>query len=743
LRAESKEPEFLLEVGTEEIPAWMIEGALADLKRRLEEGLREARLAGDAGIALEMYATPRRLIAYCPRLPARQPSSVETVQGPPKRVAFDAQGKPTAAANAFAAKMGTTIESLETVSTPKGEYLVAQKKDPGRATADILAELIPRAVLAIPFPRTMHWEGKAGPRFIRPIRSLLALLGGKVVPCAIGSVQAGAATFGHRLLGKRSLTVRDFASYRKALEANGVLIDPKQRRARILEAAEALLKSAEGSKNQGLRIKPNEELLNTLVYLTEFPTPLLGEFDEAFLALPEEVLITVMKGHQKYLSLERVDGTLAPRFIAVMDKDADPAGLIRHGHERVLRARFTDARFFWEADAEIPLRERRGMLSNVTFQAQLGSYHDKADRMTALAYSLAAQLREEELALEPRPPDVGEYNVIQAAGLAKCDLTTDLVKEFTELQGIVGGLYARREGLPEPIAAAIYDHYRPQGMEDALPRTREGDLVSLSDRMDTLAGCFGVGLAPSGSRDPFGLRRAAQGVIRILAEHHLRFALDNLVAASCRVCEEAKKKGGLQAWDEQAALAPLVDFLVDRLRYYLREVRGYAYDEVNAILAAGGSESRARVYRVPDVLERLAAVSTIRSTDNFEPLAAAFKRMKNILRQARESHGFTGGSPNPELLEPGPEADLFQAYRKAFQEAERLKSNGNYRAALEEIASLRPSVDLFFDKILVMDKNPSIRNNRLSLLDTLLNAFSTIADFSEIVTAEEKKAGVQ
>jgi len=450
LRAEAKDPEFLLEVGVEEIPAWMIEGALAELKRRLEEGLREARLSGDPPVSLEMYGTPRRLIAYGPSLPARQASSVETIQGPPKRVAFDAQGKPTAAANAFAAKMGAKLDQLETVSTPKGEYLVFHKKDPGRPTADILAELIPQAVLAIPFPRTMYWEGKSGPRFIRPIHSLLALLGGRVVPCAIGSVRAGSATFGHRLLGKPQLPVRNFAGYRKALRDNSVLMDAQERRKRILDGVAALLES-----KKGLRLKPNEDLLNTLVYLTEFPTPLIGEFDPAFLALPEEVLITVMKGHQKYLSLERADGTLAPYFIAVMNRDADSTGVIRHGHERVLRARFTDARFFWEADAETRLEQRLEALRQVTFQSQLGSYYDKADRMRRVAAAFALRLRHAD-----------KLEAIQnAARLAKCDLTTDLVKEFTELQGVVGGLYARREGLPEEVAAAIYDHYKPANIE--------------------------------------------------------------------------------------------------------------------------------------------------------------------------------------------------------------------------------------------------------------------------------------
>ncbi|OFV99810.1 MAG: glycine--tRNA ligase subunit beta [Acidobacteria bacterium RIFCSPLOWO2_02_FULL_61_28] len=699
----------------------MIEGALADLKRALQEGFARFRLSSDAPASLEMYATPRRLIAYCPRLPAQQPSSIETVQGPPQRVAFDAQGKPTAAATAFAAKMGAKIDQLEAVSTPKGEYLAFRKKNPGRPTVDILAELIPQAVLGIPFPRTMYWEGKAGPRFIRPIRSLLALYGGRVIPCSIGSVRAGSHTFGHRLLGKPRLAVRDFAGYQKALRDNYVLIDPKERRARILDGVRDLLPS-----DDGLRLKPNEELLNTLVYLTEYPTPLLGEFDPSFLALPDEVLVTVMKGHQKYLSLERPDGTLAPRFVAVMNRDDDATGTIRHGHERVLRARFSDARFFWETDGKIHLELRLELLRQVTFQSQLGSYFDKADRMRRLAAAFAVRLGHTD-----------KLEAIQsAARLAKCDLTTELVKEFTELQGVVGGLYARREGLSEEIATAIYDHYKPLTIEDASPRTLAGALVSLSDRMDTLAGYFGIGLAPSGSKDPFGLRRAGNGVIKILVDHALPLPLSCLIEDAASVYQSAQAQGRVPDWVRETVLSGLGPFLVERLRYYLQDVRGFAYDEINAVLAAGRDD-------MVDALERTAAVAQVRPTENFEPLAVAFKRIKNILGQARRVHGFVAGGLDPSLFEPGPEAELYERYRAVAELVSRQKQEGDYLAALEAIATLRPPVDRFFDAILVMAPQENLRQNRLTLLQSLLQEFSTIADFSEIVTAEEKKAGVQ
>jgi len=718
-----------LEVGVEEIPAAMIEPALADLKRLLDEGVARFHLTGDSPSMLQMYATPRRLVAYCPNLTVRQPDSVEQVQGPPRRVAFDADGKPTLAALSFAARMGAKVEKLQSVTTPKGEYLAFQKKERGKPTIELLRVLIPEAIQGIGFPRTMYWESKSGPRFIRPIRSLLAMFGGRVVPCSIGHVKAANWTFGHRRLGKDRIKAADFAAYREALKANFVLLDAEERKARILHGIQGLL-----AAENGFRLKKNPELLNTLIYLTEYPTPLMGSFDPAYLSLPQEVLITVMRGHQKYFSVEQVaqmdlpGGGLAPRFIAVMNLDGDKSGAIRHGNERVLRARFNDARFFWETDGRLRLEERLELLKHVTFQSQLGSYYDKAERMWRLARQIVLLLRNSgKKEVTPEAQSAIEH----AARLAKCDLTTELVKEFTELQGVIGGLYARDQGLSEEISRAIYDQYKPQSMEDDLPGTLAGDIVSLADRIDTLVGCFGVGLAPSGSRDPFGLRRAAQGVIRILAEHDLPVWLEGLINAARTVYRDSKEAGNVSAWDEKAT-QELLPFLEDRLRYYLRELRGFAYDEVNAVLAAGAND-------VPDALRRVQALSRIRPTEDFEPLAAAFKRIKNILQQAQKTSGFTAGDLNESLLEAGPEARLHERYNEVRAEVARHKKAGNFLAALEAIASLRPDVDLFFDKILVMAPQPEIRQNRLSLLQRLLSEFSTIADFSEIVVSEAKR----
>jgi glycyl-tRNA synthetase beta chain len=418
-----------------------------------------------------------------------------------------------------------------------------------------------------------------------------------------------------------------------------------------------------------------------------------------------------MRSHQKYFSVESSDGNLAPEFVAVTNTDGDPEGLIRHGNERVLRARFNDARFFWNADQKRKLPERIADLANVTFQAKLGSYLEKTERMDQLVLSLILQREKPGKTLTDEDlregkvryafgPDSPEFYAVRASRLSKTDLTTELVKEFTELQGVVGGLYARAQGEPEEVAVAIYDHYKPVSMEDSIPRSVEGQLLALADKLDTLRGCFRVGLIPSGSKDPFALRRAAQGIVKILIEGKHRLPIQTLCQGD----------------------TALVNFLAERIRHYFREIRGFEYDEINAVLAAPWDD-------LLDVDERLEALRQVRPTENFEPLAASFKRIRNILRQA----DFAGlAEPlNKRLLERGPEMELYQGF-----EATRLACRllPDHFSRLEQIAALRPKVDLFFDKVLVNAPDPEVRRNRLSLLHTMMAEFSTIADFSEIVT---------
>lgn len=653
-----KTHDLLLGVGVEEIPDWMIVPALEDFQRRLLDTLEKSQLR--EGVEVEAHATPRRLVLWARNIPEKQADAKEAVTGPPVSAGEGARA-------GFAKKMGVDPAQLKTVKTPKGEYFSFKRKIKGRRTRDILAEALPGVILGIAWPKTMTWTGKSGPRFIRPIRRLVAVYGGKVVPFEIAGVRSGNLATGHRRLhGDKNwnrIKVTDLESLCEGLRKNYVLLDAAERRQKIEQEIGALL-------DDGLRLRPNPELFHTLTYLTEWPTPILGSFDREFLSLPEEVLVTVMQHHQKYFSVEDANGKLAPHFVAVMNIDQDEGGIVRHGHERVLRARFNDARFFWGTDQKKKLADRMEDLKGVVFHAKLGSYYEKTMRNVERVRELG-----------------GDEDAQRAALLAKCDLTTELVKEFTELQGVVGGLYARAQGEPEEVTRAIYDQYEP------VPRTKTGQIVAVADRLDTLQNFFRLGIVPSGSKDPFALRRAALGVVRILVEGRHRVPIP----------------------------AELRDFILDRARYYFRDVRGYKYDEVNAVLAAGADN-------LADAADRLEALSRVRPTENFEPLATSFKRIKNILRQAGVRDG---AEPDPALLETGPERELYDEFQRLRGEIGRL----GYIEALNAIASLRPRVDLFFDKVLVNAPDEKIRANRLNFLAQLLREFSTIADFSEIVTS--------
>jgi glycyl-tRNA synthetase beta chain len=660
--------DFLLEIGVEEIPDWMIEPALADLKSRVEKLFETARLSGRVDW---VDATPRRLVLKASGLAGKQADSEGLVTGPPKSAG-------AGAAQGFAKKNGATVDQLGTLATDKGEYFSFLKKVAGRATVEILSDSLPGIITSLYFPKAMYWTGKGGVRFIRPIRWIVALLETSVVPFQIAGVSSADTTRGHRILGSKEPLAVSIDTYEATLRANYVMVKSTERRARI-----------EGALGPDVLLDP--ELLSALVFLTEWPTPIRGTFDPSFLKLPKEIVSTVMRHHQRYFSVLKPDGGLAPEFVAVTNTDGDPDGLIRQGNERVLRARFNDAVFFWNVDQSKRLVDRVEDLKKVTFQARLNkpTYFDKTERVMLLAAELAVAVG----------LSVDTAALARAALLAKTDLTTDMVKEFTELQGVVGGLYARAQGEPDTVAMAIYDHYKPVSMEDSIPRTVEGQIVAMADKLDTLRETFAIGLVPTGSKDPFALRRAAQGLIKILVEGRLPIPLTALL-------------GGNQE---------LKSFLSERIEYYFRDVKGFAYDEVHAVLAAP--------YRsVSNLEERLTALHDVRNSPDFEPLAASFKRIKNILKQAGELA--SNAQPESALLTPGPEQNLAEA---AARVAKSIDATPSVRAQLEAIASLRPDVDTFFDKILVNDPDEKIRQNRLALLSSLLTEFSRIADFSEIV----------
>jgi glycyl-tRNA synthetase beta chain len=703
--------DFLLEIGTEEIPARMIRGAEAELQKRVSDLIARERL-GKAEVG--SFSTPRRLAVVAKGIAAAQQDVEEQVTGPSYAIAYK-DGKPTKAAEAFAKKVGLDVSQLQKLTTPKGEYIGAVVKKKGRSAAEVFASELPREIAGIYWAKSMYWRAAKPERFVRPIRWLVAMVDDKVVPVEFGGIEAGKHSHGHRILGK-DVALTAPAKYADALSKAFVMPSPAAREEHIRKQLTDALKPLRGA-----RWREDKTLIDTVVNLTEYPSVIVGDFDRGFLSLPEEVLVTVMRDHQKYFAVEDTNGKLLPHFLAVLNTDGDPDGLIQHGNERVLRARFNDARFFWDTDQKIPLRDRVAMLRNVTFQKDLGNYYDKAQRTATLAQQFANQLAASNFQVDVRA-------VRDAATFAKTDLTTELVKEFTELQGVVGGLYAKAQGLDAAVANAIYDHYKPESMDDDAPRTSEGALLSLADKADTIYGMFALGLQPTGSKDPFALRRQANGIIKTLVAHKLPIsvmAVFEMAHAGYEGSEAAKKFR--KPDDVRKALS---DFVYERREFYLRDVAGYAYDVVKAVLAADPPD-------IVDAQARAEAVTKVRSTPDFEPISIAFKRMKNILRQANaEGKMIHGGAVRPESMEDA-EKQLLERSREAANLVRQYRAEKKYDQALLEISKLRPAVDLFFDKVMVMADDPSLRGMRLQLLERLVNEFSTIADFSEIV-AEQK-----
>ena len=703
--------DFLFEIGCEEIPAGMLPAAIKELQVILEKHFTANNLSSGAPVIT--YGAPRRLAALCSPLLMRQPDQVREITGPPKSVAYDDVGRPTRAAESFAQKQGVPLAQLYLVQTPRGECLAVKQVTKGRPAITVLQEILPKAISEIPWPRSMYWTGMKGPRFIRPIRWIVALLGGKVIRFQIGDVTSGDASAGHRFLGKAKIKLRGPKDYVERLRANFSLVRPEDRRRKI----ESELHSAGGKG--GVKVHPDAALLEQVVYLNEYPKVLRGEFDSAFLELPKEILVTVMRGHQKYFALERKDGSLAPGFLAVINQKGDPAGVIRAGHERVLRARFADARFFWESDQKCRLADYLPKLDGVTFQEKLGSYGQKIERVRALARWIA-ELWFAEGILEA---SVGGAD--RAAELAKCDLVTEMVREFPELQGVVGGLYAKAQGEPEEVSWAVYDQYLPAGLEDDIPRNLTGCALSLADKLDSLVGCFSVGLVPTGSSDPFALRRAALGIVKIIVERKLPLSLSGVISRAASILS-ASQKGIVAGLEVERAVS---EFLLDRVRFAFKERWNFAYDEIAAVLAAGADD-------LVDARQRVEAVRAIRKTKDFEPLAVSFKRIRKILEKAGSPGGWKLPAVKPEIFREAAERDLYESAASVAKHAEEEKRARRYRQALERIAGLRPKVDRFFDGVMVMAEDAEVRKNRLTLLSELLTQFSTIADFSEIAPSE-------
>jgi glycyl-tRNA synthetase beta chain len=706
--------EFLFEIGLEEVPARMIAGAQAELQKRVVAMLERERLVA-AGVGSKSFSTPRRLAVWVASVAARQKDVAEELVGPAVKIAYK-DGAPTAAAMAFARKAGVDVAALKTVTTAKGEYLAATSVKAGRAAAEVIAEELPKELAGIYWAKNMTWRPGRPERFVRPVRWLLALLGEVVVPVEFGGKTAGRVTRGHRVLARDEAIPIGFPDeYEQTLLKAHVVADVAARRLVVRKALDKATRAA----GAGLRWREDEALVDTVTHLTEWPTVVLGSFEPEYLHLPEEVLVTVMRDHQKYFAVEDEAGKLAPHFLAVLNTKADAAGeaVIRHGNERVLRARFNDARFFWEFDQRAPLQERVTRLEKVTFQKDLGSYAAKTERVREVAASLAGLL-------EARGSKLDGAALETAARLAKTDLTTELVKEFTELQGQVGGLYARAQGFSAAVGDAIYDQYLPKSMEDAVPRTVEGALLAIADKVDTIVGMFGLGLEPTGSKDPFALRRAANGIVKILAEAEpaLPLTLGDVVDAA--------------SVSEKVRLS-VMKFFAERVEFYLRDVRGNAYDTVAAVMNAHIANPNSPLGMsgyddIADTVERAAAVTRIRGSADFKAVCAAYKRLKNIYAQALERKDMmTHFIPD---FATQVEAELWKEVESAGAGYLTDCRYKRYDDALDKLAKMRPIIDRYFEAVMVMVEDLKVRANRLGMVRYLVITFAQIADFSEIVT---------
>ena len=748
--------DFLFEIGLEEIPARMIAGAEAELLRRTLAMLGKESLLGDGFDPLtdaKSFSTPRRLAVLVKNVRAHQSDVTEEVTGPATKIAFK-DGVPTPAAEAFARKSGVSVGELRKIQTPKGEYLAATSVKKGRSASEVIASEMPKEIAAIYWAKSMYWRAGKPERFVRPVRWMVCLLGNDVVPVAFGGKTAGRASVGHRVLSSGDpFEIVTPESYLAQLEGEFVLADVEARRHKIRKALDKVTRAVAGA-----RWREDEALVDTVTHLTEWPDVLLGNFEAAYLELPEEVLVTVMRDHQKYFAVEDAAGKLAPHFLTVVNiaLDEKNAAIIKQGNERVLRARFNDARFFWEFDQRTPLKDRDDALMFVTFQKQLGSYYEKLRRLRKITSDLI-HLPEHSRQSVPVVTGVDEVALNQAIDLCKSDLTTELVKEFTELQGVIGGLYAREQGASRKAADAIYYQYEPRSMGDSIPPTIEGILLSLADRLDTIAGMFALGLEPTGSRDPFALRRAANGVIKILAEWpvHLVRSLGFISKRSVvpygqeiaywksnRTVPNSESES-LQDIDrvkipvDPSIIADKVlSFLRERLEFYLRDTKGHEYDTVAAVMNAHLANPNSVLgmegwQDVKDVTNRAAAVTRQRGSENFKAVCRAYKRLRGIFAQA---------SLKNELILSFNASFATQIEKELWAEMQHAGAGyladctyQRYDEALEKLANLGPGIDQYFGAVMVMDDNPEIRANRLGMVRYLLVTFSQIADFSEIV----------
>jgi len=688
--------EFLLEINVEEMPLAHVRTAMEDLAAKLAKDLAAAKISHDG---LRRFSTTRRLI-LTGDLASGQADRDEFVTGPPKAAAYAADGSPTPAALGFARSKGVDVSELRVVTTEKGEYVGVRKAVKGRATAEILAESIPSAIASLSFPKMMRW-GTGTLRFSRPIRGLLCLLGGEVVPFSLDGLVSGNRTTGHKLHAPEALEIRSFAEYKDRLRERFVIIDAEERKASILRQISALVEPLKAE------MYPDPELLDKLGNDVESPFVVMGSFPESFLHLPLEVLSTAMREGQKLFSVVRA-GKQLPLFLGVADVVGDPKGFIRSGNERVLKARLADARFFWEQDIKAGLEKRAPKLKQVLFQEKLGSYDDKAARLEKIAAYLCGKIEACKTGKE----------IGAAASLCKVDLVTDMVREFPGLQGTMGGLYAEAEGFPPAVVRAISQHYLPVSVDDPAPASLEGAILSLADKLDSIVGVVGIGIQTTGSSDPFGLRRNAQGVCKILLDKKIGLSFDRLVEKVVAVYGDKLKR------PKAEILEQLREFFAGRLRYLL-EREGIRYDLINAALGAGLDDLYA-------VALRARALDALKAGLQFEPLILMAKRVNNILA------GQAAGAVNPNHFVEKAERELYATFAIIKENLGPMVAKGDYLQAQKIVFRLQPVLNAFFDKVMVMAEEPKLRKNRLALLATIRKTLLQIADYAQVVVEGEK-----
>lgn len=686
--------DMLVEVGTEEIPASYLTPALAALEERLGQALTESCLGYER---IQTWATPRRLAAAAWGLAERQPDTVKEVTGPPVRAAYDAQGRPTKAALGFAKGQGLDVSDLITVETKKGEYLAARKEIKGSPAAEVLTKLLPPLILGLPFPKSMRW-GRGEVTFVRPIHWVLAVLGGQVLPMTIGGVAASNTSRGHRFLSPGPVEINSADEYEARLGQARVIVSAAKREDLVRD--EIIRAAAEAGA--GTKILPDEELVAEVANLVEEPVAICGRFDEFFLDLPDQVLITAMREHQRYFALTDDQGGLKPFFVAVNNTRARDMNVVRRGHERVLRARLDDARFYFEDDRKTPLESKQAELKKVVFHTLLGTSWQKVERFSKLAGYLAD-------VLDPKVKPA----LMRAASLCKCDLVTGMVGEFPSLQGVMGREYALLDGEPPEVAQAIFEHYLPSRAGGELPQSPAGALLSLADKVDTIAGCFGVGLIPTGAADPYALRRQALGVINIILSRGYRLSLGELIDQALDGLTEWLTKPAAEVKDE------VLEFFRLRFKNQLTS-QGASTDGAEAVLCLHHDDLVAAGARVW-------ALEQVKARADFDDLAVAFKRVVNIIKKFGAQDDF-----DPERISQDQEKALLTEAEEALALAQNMVRADDYAGLLKRIVRLKPTVDSFFDHVLVDDPDPEIKRNRLALLTRVSKLFNLAADFSKI-----------